>query len=171
MSELAANKALITDASGYPLSGVSVPYGSDASLGVEFYMNGDDEYIRIIVPGGKTEIDRKTHEGDRMRFGAQYAMFLRGEMGPVGMLLSDCPEFTAGEVETLVGRKIRTVEQLANLTDGAFQFLPPGTRAQSVRAAAVIDGRAAATAAVDRQEIDDLKRQVADLMALLRDKK
>ena len=171
MSELAANKALAVDSAGYPLSGVLVPYGSDASLGVEFYRNEDEEYIRIVVPGGKTEIDRKAHEGDRMRFGAQYAMFLRGEMGPIGTLLSDCPEFTVGEVETLVGRKIKTVVQLANLTDGSFQFLPPGTRAQAVRAQAVLDGRAAANAAVDRKEIDGLKQQVADLLERLKDQK
>jgi hypothetical protein len=87
----------------------------------------ETEYVRITVPGDKHNIvDRPAREDDRQRFPRQYAHFKSGAAGGVvGTPLSEWPAVTRSQVEELAFFHVKTVEQLANLSDGNAQHVGP----------------------------------------------
>lgn len=84
----------------------------------------DTVYIEIMMPGEKNNIIvRPTRDGDFSRFHQQYALFKQGIADQVvGTPLKVLPFLTESQVEELAWFKIRTVEQLADLSDNA-QFM------------------------------------------------
>lgn len=94
-------------------------------------------FIEISLPGNKDEVRiRKMKEGDKARFPRQWAAYeRRNSDGEVieGTLLSEWPQVTRSQVEELRFFNIRTVEQLAQLTD---------TNAQNLRGAATLKAKA-----------------------------
>jgi hypothetical protein len=90
----------------------------------------DREYIQINAPGDKTtEIFREATDADKKRFPLHYAAFKeRGSDAVVGTPLKDWAPITKGMVEELSFHKIKTVEQLAGITDGHLPQVGPGVR-------------------------------------------
>lgn len=85
------------------------------------------EFIKIAVPGQKTEIvERVVREKDRERFARQYDRWKRnGEQEAlIGTPLAEWPGITRSQVEELKHFNVRSVEQLANLSDGNAQKFP-----------------------------------------------
>jgi len=79
----------------------------------------DTEYIRIMVPGDKGNvIMREVRDDDRQRFPKQYQAFKNDEAEIVeGTPLTQWNFVTAAQVEELKYFGIRTVENLATVTD------------------------------------------------------
>lgn len=81
------------------------------------------EYIEIVIPGEKDNVHRPVQEKDRQRFSRQYADWkARGDKaGAAGTPLSAWPAISRAEVEELAYFNVRTVEELANVSDGNAQ--------------------------------------------------
>ena len=79
----------------------------------------DTEYIRIMVPGDKSNVVmRSVREDDRQRFPKQYQAFKNDEEEILeGTPLDKWNFVSAAQVEELKYFGIRTVENLANVTD------------------------------------------------------
>lgn len=81
----------------------------------------DTEWIKILIPGDKTNvIDRPASEQDKRRFAQQYARFKQGlkeDEQLVGTHLKEWPLITRSMVENLRYHNIFTVEQLAGVND------------------------------------------------------
>lgn len=151
----------------------------DAALGVKFYMNAvqdpdatkqagrpvfvDVEYIKIVVPGDKYSIvDRAVRDGDRSRFAIQYQRFSSGknQEQEVGTPLKEWPVLTKAQAETLVASQVRTVEQLAAMSDANVSGLGPGYRQLQRQAKAFLEvsaGNAPVQKMVAELEERDLK--------------
>lgn len=123
----------------------------DARLRVQFYIRPiqnkaeslrlgrpvfeDRECIRIFTPGDRDNIidrpiwdDANIPRSDTVRFKAQYEAWKAGKNQDdvVGTPLSQWTAVTPAQVETLSYFKIRSVEQLAGVSDGNLQKLGPG---------------------------------------------
>lgn len=163
----------------------------DLALGVEFFLKpvenprksaeagraiyDEREYIRVALPGdSKSEIvapanelhyvpHLKTRVTFAERFAAAYDAFKRDQADYVhGTPLSAVSFVNLAEREELASQKVKTVEQLAGLTDQAIRKLGMGWREKVERAKAFLD-RAQETA-----EVDALKSRIAELEAMMR---
>lgn len=79
----------------------------------------DTVYIMIIVPGDKDSIvHRPAYEMDFARFPKQYAAFKnKSESSVIGTPLKLVPWLSASQIKELDYFNVRTVEQLADVTD------------------------------------------------------
>ena len=99
-------------------------------------------YIMIMTPGDKGAVIRRPirtgqhPKHDNNRFHNEYVAFLqRGEQPLDGMPLSEWPQMTRSQVLELEHFGIKTVEHLANLTDGnAQKFMGLVTYREKARA-------------------------------------
>ena len=166
-------------------------FAKDDSLYVRFYSHpkqdpvksaeegrpifNDTEYVSIMVPGDKTSIiERPARDMDRQRFAKHYAAFKNdAEEVLEGTPLAAWPGLTRSQVEELRYFNIRTVEQLATVSDShAQKFM--GINTLRNKAQAYIEA-AAGNAATDKMalelesrdnEITALKQAVEELQAL-----
>jgi hypothetical protein len=79
------------------------------------------EYVEILAAGNANNIIRKpASDVERYRFRQQYDMFKKGDDEQLtGTPLGEVPWITRSQVEELNYRKVRTLEQLAELNDQA----------------------------------------------------
>jgi len=101
----------------------------------------DVERVKIIIPGIVTNIHVKNVDDvDRRRWPEEYRAFREGREQPLdGTPLEEWPILTKAMVEELKHWKIRTVEELAQLSDVAIQQIGIGGRALRDRAKAFLD--------------------------------
>lgn len=88
------------------------------------------EFVEITFPADRrTIVDRRVKGEDKQRWPRQYAAF-RSDQDQIsdGMPLDQYAGLTAADVEELKFFKVRTVEQLAGLTDQNLSDMPPGVR-------------------------------------------
>lgn len=131
------------------------------------------EYIRIVTPGDKDNIpERPVREDDRLAYPELYAKFKAGQtQAATGTPLEQWPGVNRAQVKELAYFNIRTVEQLAALSDGNMSNIGPYTalrrKAQDwlkvARGASPVE-EARAEAKRAHEEIAELKRQMAALM-------
>lgn len=125
---------------GQRSSGDANRFSQDGKLHVRFFMKPrlnpdksneanrpiyeDTEYLEVMMPGEKNNIViRPTRVGDSQRFHQQYQLFKQGQSEQlVGTPLKVLPFLSEAQIEELAWFKIRTVEQLAELSDNA-QFM------------------------------------------------
>lgn len=83
----------------------------------------DREFIQIMVPGDKDNIvTREIRETDKQRFPKQWAAFQNDQEELVeGTPLSQWPIISAAQIEEMKYFGVKTVEQLANVSDSASQ--------------------------------------------------
>lgn len=81
----------------------------------------DTEFVEIFASGNSTNIVRRpARHMDKERFRRQYEAFKAGHEDQVqGTLLHEVPWITRSQVEELAYLRIRTLEQLANVSDAA----------------------------------------------------
>lgn len=81
----------------------------------------DKEYVEILAAGNANNIvRRRASDMDKRRFRREYALFKQGDNEQItGTRLSEIPWITRSQVEELNYRKIRTIEELAEISDGA----------------------------------------------------
>ena len=85
----------------------------------------DTPYVEIMMPGDKHNIVvEPVWEQHKQRFPAHWAQFQAGEAEQVvGTPLKVAPFLTESQVEEMKHFKIRTIEQLAELSDNAMNFM------------------------------------------------
>ncbi len=136
----------------------------------------DTEYVTIMVPGDKTSIvSRPAYDRDKQRFAKQYAAFKNNQDDVlVGTPLEQWPGIKRSQVEEMKYFNIRTVEQLADLSDThSQQFMGVNElkkRAQAFLAAAednAANEKLAAELAIRDDEITALKQAVEELKGLI----
>ncbi|QSQ14048.1 hypothetical protein [Myxococcus landrumensis] len=127
---------------------------------------GERVYIRIITPGdNKNIIHRPAWDGDFRRFRRQYEDFRAGQAeGVSGMPLKEWPQVTRSEVEMLAHFKVRTVEDLAGLSDGAISDIGYPIRHIVTKAQAFIS--AAKEQAPQQRMAEALKAKEAEMEAM-----
>jgi len=137
----------------------------------------DVECVRIIIPGDKNNIiDRPASKADKARFAQRYAAFKQGKEGDEqlsGTRLTDWPFLSRGQVEMLHFIGVKTVEQLANVSDNTnFTGLQQlKTHAKSWLATAKDSALASQQADVMNKQanrIEELEKALADQGAQLK---
>lgn len=126
----------------------------------------DCEFVEIIAAGNANNIIRRpARDMDRDRFHREYAMFKAGDAEQmVGTPLAEVPWITRSQVEELVYRKIRTLEELANISDHACSV--PGMLELRRKAQAWMKKAEEAKPFTAMQaELDALKAQLAAMKA------
>ena len=134
----------------------------------------DREIVEVHVPGDmKSVVVHKVTQKHIDRWPQHYKAFKEGLEAPVeGYPLTEYAALTASKVAELRHLKIKTVEQLSELTDSAISKLGMGGREMVKKATAFLEVSADATAAqkyvVENQrlsnEINLLKEQIAELI-------
>ena len=160
---------------------------ADSHLHVEFYISDLTEYkgkpfIRIIVPGDKTNIvEQMVREDHKERFPRQWLYFQMKQNEQEGNLpgtplrawAESDPEFlNAGRMEELQILKFQTVEQVATASDSQLQRIGMGGSGLREKARLFLTqkNRADGSAELEqtRKELDELKAQMAELVAARR---
>lgn len=136
----------------------------------------DKEFVEIIIPGDKTQaVHREVTDKDRREYAAQYNAWKSGQdqTAASGTMLEKWPGVTKSQVEELKHFKIRTVEQLAELSDGNASRMGPILSLRQ-KAKDFLE-QAKGNAPLEKMrnelqsrdnEIETLKRQVAELAAM-----
>jgi hypothetical protein len=157
----------------------------------------DKVYIEIISPGDpKSVVDRPMHEQDKYRFPERWRAFEAGH-GDVmeGTPLAAWGLVTPSQIEELAYFRVRTVEQLASLSDSGAQNIGPilklreaardfvqrtegnapflQLQAQAEKQQEEIEAlKVSAKAAREKDaEIEDLRRQIAEQSKELADQR
>ena len=154
----------------------------DQHLHVEFYTHEKEPYkdkpfVRIIVPGDKTNvIDQPVREDHKARFPRQWLHFqMKSDNGQViGTSLPDWnkdqpEEFTDYQMAELQILKFQTVEQVATASDGQLQRVGMGATGLRDKARAYLLSKnqteSSTELAKTRTELDELKAQMAELLS------
>lgn len=130
----------------------------------------DTEYVEIIAAGNSNNIvARPVSDIDRNRFRKAYAKFKEGDSEQlVGTPLVEIPWMTRSQVEELAYMKVRTVENLAELNDGACSGVPGLYDLKRKAQAWVKKAEGAAPFTALQKENEDLKNRIAALEELLK---
>lgn len=130
-----------------------------AAAGRPIYV--DKEYVEIIAAGNANNIIRKpASDVERSRFRNEYRKFKEGDTEQLtGTPLTEVPWITRSQVEELLYRKVRTLEQLATLDDAACNV--PGMYELKRRAGAwLAKAKEAAPFTAMSAEIDALRAEL-----------
>jgi len=130
----------------------------------------DVEYIDIRTPGQKDYVARPAREADRRRFPRHYEAFkARTEVDEKleGTLLTEWPGVTRAQAEELAFFNVKTVEQLAGMSDqNAQQFM--GINALKRKAMQYIETAKNQAASTElRNELEKRDEQLSAQSALI----
>lgn len=122
----------------------------------------DKDYIKIVVDQYSTVV-REVNEADKEKYARKWAQYkaqtTQTEAGiPLGMVKF----LTPGQVKTLQGQDIHTVEQLAELSDTRCDHLGMGIKDLRAKAIKEIETRKT------NEPIEDLQKQIEELRAQLK---
>ena len=165
-------------------------YVSDQGVNVEFYTDSvpsdyqtvaaghpvfvEKPFVRIIIPGSQnTIIEVPVDDTHKRRFPIQWAKFSAGEKNGdmTGWKLESWPAINSAQVKTLKYMNIFTVEQLAEISDGAAQAVGMGamelkTRAKAAVAAAKGNAQVEAQAVENKRLSDELETLKAMVLTM-----
>lgn len=136
----------------------------------------DVEYIEKRVPGDKLNIVHKpVDDDDRKQFAQQYKAWKAGLEDPEsGVPLKEWPPMTRSEVETFAYHGVRTVEDLAGMSDATCKGIGAGVMKRRDQAAdylkranlAAPSTHLRAELAKRDNQIEALQRQLSELTRL-----
>ena len=112
----------------------------------------DREYVRIIIPGDRRSmVVEPVNDEHKGRWPTEYAAFVAGKEAPLeGTSLADWPQIGRSQVEELAYFNIRTIEQMAAVTDGQLQNLGMGSRELRERAKLFLEVSSKGTAPLSK---------------------
>lgn len=128
------------------------------------------EMIQIMVPGDRDNIlIRPVGEGDKRRFGQQYADWQRTGQGEAlsGTPLDLWGKLSLPQIEEFRYIGVRTIEQLAELNDNACMKLPGAVQLKQKAADFLKLQREEAPLRKVQEELESRDKQIAELMARL----
>lgn len=151
---------------------LSVSYGNDGEVWVEFYFNkiAEKDYIKMRYPGDtKTEIDRAVKQQDKERFATKWDLYQR-QLSQYGSdtMLEKAGFLSPGEIEICHKAGIRTAKELSQITDNFIATLGPGGRKMMERAQRFVQSEA--SEAKEKQLLDEnykLNNRIAAMAAQL----
>ena len=163
-------------------------FNADTHLHVEFYVYDKDPYkdkpfVRIIVPGDKTTIiDQPVREDHKQRFARQWLHFQMQNNNaevigvPLNQWVKDDPEnFNDMQMAELQIFKFQTVEQVATASDSQLQRIGMGAVGlrELARRYLQVKNQSSSQTEIEhtKQELAEVKEQMAALMAQLSEKK
>lgn len=134
-------------------------------------------YVEMMIPGDKlTTVHERVKEEHKARWPTSWAAFQANQEAPQeGTPLAEWPPVNRSMVEMLASVKVRTVEQLACLSDAQLSAsIPMGGRVLREKAQAWLKQADDMAPLAEMQqkheaalaEIESLKRQVSELAAL-----
>jgi hypothetical protein len=126
----------------------------------------DREFVEILAAGNQNNIVRRpASDMDKKRFRRQYALFKQGdEEQMIGTPLKEVPWITRSQVEEFAYRKIRTLEDLAGMSDA--QCVLPGMYDMKRKAEAWLKKASdAAPFTAMSAEMEALRAEIAALKA------
>lgn len=135
----------------------------------------DIEMVEIFIPGdAKSQPCHKVRDHHIRRWPTQYASFKSGHAQKLhGTPLEQWPGLSAGQIATFNACNIRTVQDIAELSDSQLQSIGMGAREIQARAKAWLE-QASGAAVAERlaaenlekdEELAELRRQMAELQA------
>lgn len=131
------------------------------------------EYVRITIPGDKNnQVDRPMRATDIQKYGPQYQAFQadKSQDEASGTLLSAWGGIPPERVEEYSYNKVKTVEQLAGMSDGNLQRMGPGAHADRTRARDYVEtAKGHAPVAQLRKELEDRDVRIVMLEKALKD--
>lgn len=127
------------------------------------------EYVEIIAAGNSNNIIRRpVSDMDRRRFRGAYEKFRQGDTEQlVGTPLSEVTWIARGMIEELAYKKVRTVEQLAELNDAVCGSMPGVYDLKRKAQAWVEKADKAAPFTQMAKENEELKNRIAALEQML----
>jgi len=140
---------------------------ADKDSGLPVYE--DREWVQITPAGGNQVVERWVTDRDRERFRFQYEAFKKGIEPPIdGLAVENWPSATPAEIKMLRGANIRTVEDLAVISESGLRAVGFGARALQQKArqflmAAAGDGKATAELHHLKTENESLKLRNQEL--------
>ena len=160
---------------------------ADSGLHVEFFHHTEKDremqFVRIQNPGDKLNIiERPVEEGDKRRFPRQWLYFqMKNSEGqilgtPLEEWNKDFPdEFNKYQLEELHSLKFQSVEQLATASDAQLQRIGLGSTGLREKARLYLTNKNKSESTKElektRAELDELKAQMAELLAAKKGKK
>jgi hypothetical protein len=157
-------------------------HNADSHLHVEFYLNSDGDYkvnprdfIRIIVPGDKTNVvDQPVREDHKERFPRQYLYWKMQstDASAIGTPLSqwnadDSEEFNSHQMAELQILKFQTVEQIATATDSQLQRVGMGATGLREKARLYLTNKNKSQSDTELEETRAQLKQLQEQMAML----
>ena len=159
-------------------NGELVPMGSDTELSVEFHKgrvetkNGTDfeevDFIKIQAPGSKTVYDQPANmdshpnrPSDPERFPSAWAAYQAGQSGHGGTDIYEWEGVTHADARRFDLNGIRTVEQLARVSDANLAGLGVGALALRQKAREFVSGNS--TENMLRQQLGEQAQQITKL--------
>jgi hypothetical protein len=129
----------------------------------------DKAYVKIMVPGDKDNIvDRPVRDGDKLRWPRQWAAYEAKSEQPVeGTPLVEWPGLTRSQVEELAFFGIKTVEDLAAVSDSQAQKFMGIQKLKARAKAYLAEADKQAPFEMMREENELLKNRIAALEAQL----
>lgn len=136
------------------------------------------DYVEVTTPGDtRSVVDREVQEKDKARWPREWVAYQNGqELAPEGTPLEMWPQVDIGQIEELKRFRVRSVEQLAAVSDTALGNLPMGTR--SLREKAIVwlqqakDGSGLSKLVAEnaglRSQLDAMQEQINSLAAMAR---
>ena len=163
-------------------------HNADNHLHVEFYVydkepHKEKPFVRIIVPGDKTTIiDQPVRDDHKQRFPRQWLHFQMQNNNaevigvPLSQWVKDDPEnFNDMQMAELQIFKFQTVEQVATATDNQLQRVGMGAMGlrEQARRYLQVKNQSSNQNEIEttKQELAELKEQMAALMSQLSEKK
>lgn len=126
----------------------------------------DREWISIRVPGDNTfGIDHFASDDEKAQHAESLAAFKRNHSseGVIGTLLEEWPQITRSQAEELRNFGIKTVEQLAALTDANAKNVPRGSELRAQAKAYLDAAKAGAPTAKLAEEVRQMKNEIEAL--------
>jgi hypothetical protein len=126
-----------------------------SNLRAEFTKSNNSVWVTISIVGDPNIVERKATPEDQANFPREWEAFEAGqsEPDPEGTALTEIPGIGADVIRAYRFKKVRTVEELAALDDGAVKGLG---------ILAAIDHRTHARTLLKAREADALKALLAD---------
>lgn len=172
-------------------STIPYPISGDDTLDVTFYINAvpheakslhegrpiyeEKEYVKVVIPGTKNDgYNGPIRDDHKVRFSKQYQAFKAGLEAPVvGTPLDELISITVARRAELKAMNIRTIEQLAGVSDTVGPKLGMGwvnDRKTAIEYLSSAKGKGALSKMMEenkrlKQDIEMLQEQIKDVNA------
>lgn len=139
-----------------PVTGASTPIKVEMREFVQ-------DFINVINPGDKNEIDVPVEEHHKREFYRQYAAYKSGKGAPIGVPVEECSYIPPNVITDLRYNGCQTEEQLAEASDILCGIIPNGFQLRDF-AKAVVKSKDANKASPQVQALQEQNREMQEKM-------
>lgn len=152
----------------------------EASIAAGHYVAKDVDFVIITPAGGSLVVEREVDDEIKARYGAHYQAWKNGQEEPeTGTPIRQWPVVSPAQVENLLACNVRTVEELASLSEQGVQRLGMGGQALRQRAKSWLEASENAgvlaekihTLEVENNRLNDLVKDLSETIERLNQEK